>query len=461
MTANTADVRLIRVQPRFQQAKAREPLKFGASVVEGATYCLVEVEVETRGGARGVGHGAMLLSDFWAFPEPRVSHEVREKAMMALSERFCRLAAGYTGQGHPVDVYMELEADLARLAAGVSEEFGLAAPLPTLAALVCASPVDAALHDAYGIANRMSSYSACGPDLAGYDLSRYLGTDFKGRYVSDYVRAEAPGHLDVFHLVGGLDTLWEKDVRPGANSDGLPNSLEGWIERDGLRCLKVKLRGTDLGWDLDRLERVHAVARAVHDRLGIGELCLSIDTNEQCESPRYIVELLLKLKERRAAAYDSILYVEQPTERDLRKSRHDMCAVAALRPVIIDESLTSLEELNLALELNWSGLALKTCKGHTGALLFAALARHRGILCTFQDLSNPGISLVHSAGLAGRLETLRGFEANSCQYFPQANTNAAAVHPGVFRRRDGRVCLESIRGPGLGLRWDEIGAQVA
>ena len=68
------------------------------------------------------------------------------------------------------------------------------------------------------------------------------------------------------------------------------------------------------------------------------------------------------------------------------------------------------------------------------------------------------MSLVHSASLAGRLYGMRGVEANSCQYFPEANTSAAAVHPGVFRRREGRIRLDSIRGPGLGLRWDEIQA---
>jgi len=138
-----------------------------------------------------------------------------------------------------------------------------------------------------------------------------------------------------------------------------------------------------------------------------------------------------------------------------------MSRLAALKPVVIDESLTSLEDFEVALQLHWSGIALKTCKGHTWTLLFAALARDRGILCTFQDLSNPGISLLHSAGLAGRLRGVNAIEANSCQYFPQANLAAASVHPDVFRRRNGRVCLESVHGPGLGLRWKEIAAEVA
>jgi hypothetical protein len=68
---------------------------------------------------------------------------------------------------------------------------------------------------------------------------------------------------------------------------------------------------------------------------------------------------------------------------------------------------------------------------------------------------------VHSAGLAARLCGVNAIEANSCQYFPEANLAAGRVHPGLFRRRSGRICLETVRGPGLGIRWDEIGADLA
>ena len=83
-------------------------------------------------------------------------------------------------------------------------------------------------------------------------------------------------------------------------------------------------------------------------------------------------------------------------------------------------------------------------------------AEEEKIPYTVQDLTNTGISLVHSAGLAGRLHPMMGVEFNSCQYFPAANTSAQAVHPDLFRRKDGQVSLESIQGPGLGYRWDEM-----
>jgi hypothetical protein len=42
------------------------------------------------------------------------------------------------------------------------------------------------------------------------------------------------------------------------------------------------------------------------------------------------------------------------------------------------------------------------------------------------------------------------------QFYPQASEPEAAVHPGLYRRRDGEVDLSSIRGPGFGYRLAEI-----
>ena len=52
-----------------------------------------------------------------------------------------------------------------------------------------------------------------------------------------------------WHLVGGLDALEESELTGQEPDDGYPVLLEDWIRRDGLKCLKVKLRGNDAGWD--------------------------------------------------------------------------------------------------------------------------------------------------------------------------------------------------------------------
>jgi L-alanine-DL-glutamate epimerase-like enolase superfamily enzyme len=289
-----------------------------------------------------------------------------------------------------------------------------------------------------------------------YDLSKYLGSNYKGIYIGDFIKKKYDEKIPVFHLVGGLDKLRRSELDASDPKDDLPNTLDEWIEKDGLICLKVKLKGTDLDWDINRTLEVVNIAHEIKDRAGNSTLYFSADTNEQCEHPDYIVEYLRKIREKSERAYRELLYVEQPTERDLRLHRFDMTKAAALKPVILDESLTSLEDLKLARSLGWSGIALKACKCQTHSLIFASMAEKEGFPYTVQDLTNIGISLIQSVGLAARLNPMMGVEANSRQFFPDASKPEAAVHPGIYTRKDGMLDTGSMKGFGLGYQIEKI-----
>ena len=273
-----------------------------------------------------------------------------------------------------------------------------------------------------------------------------------------FILAAAAGAL----LFGGRDVLREADVPDGLPDDGVPNSLEDWIARDGVFCLKVKLRGTDLAWDVDRTLEV---SRIYHEVRGARRPDLpprphlTADTNEQCESPEYIVAYLETVRERAAEVFDEILYVEQPTERDLRAHRFDQRPIARLKPVLMDESLTTPEDFRLAMDLGWSGIALKSCKCLSSDMLFVPMAELAGVPYAVQDLTNPSLALVASVGLAARTHTIMGVEANARQFFPAANEAVGRVHPGLTEVRDGYAYTASMTGPGLGYRVDEIGRE--
>ena len=450
------DVRVLEARPFFSLEKSRTPLKFGGVVMDKTVYCHVRVTVENRQGSRAEGWGAIFLADLWAWPSTLVSHEMSEALMREMVTAWCARIAECNEYAHPVDLFWRLEPELVPISDQLCKERRLPEPMPRMGALICASPVDAAVHDAFGIAADIDVYRSYGPDHMAHDLSEYLGPEFAGRYISDYLRPLDP-LVDVFHLVGGLDKLTECEITPDDPLDGLPVSLDQWIRFEGLHCLKVKLRGDDLPWDLDRMLAVVEIARQEHQQLGIDDLWLTADTNEMCESPSYMVELLRKLRQRDARAYDSLLYIEQPCDRDLSRHRHDVRELATLKPVIVDEALASLDDLELALELGYSGGALKSCKCQSEELVIAAKMTHMGLPFAVQDLANPGIALLHSVGLAGRLNTIRGVESNSRQFYPDTSRPERAVHPGVYRLTNGRINTSTIRGPGLGYRWDEIG----
>ncbi len=453
-----SNIRVIDIRTYMVDTRCRTPLKFGAVVVDRLPIGYARATVETRDGRRGTGWGAMFLMDLWAWPGAAAGHDAANRAMCEVFDEYARLVAGYGSHAHPIEIFMETESELAQMAHRIGQRFAPGDAMPFLAALVAASPVDHAVHDAFGHANGIDSYHGYGPRHLSFDLSRYLGTEYRGVYPSEFLRDSYQPQIPVFHLVGGLDVLREADVGEAPN-DGVPNSLEKWIERDGVFCLKVKLRGRDLAWDLQRTREVSDIYHDVRERVRQDlppRPHITADTNEQCESPDYIVEYLHKLQEVAPEVHDEILYIEQPTERDLRAHRWDMRSIGKRKPVLIDESLTTLDDFRLAMELGWSGVALKSCKCLSSDLLFIAMAERAGIPYAVQDLTNPSLALLQSVGLASRINTIMGVEANSRQFFPAANSDVAVVHPALAGTTDGVLRTGSLSGPGLGLRVDEM-----
>jgi len=166
--------------------------------------------------------------------------------------------------------------------------------------------------------------------------------------------------------------------------------------------------------------------------------------------PRDIAELR-RLREATPTGFDRILYIEQPTARDLAKDRANVMHDAAkLRPVVIDESLTDLESLLLAREMGYTGVALKACKGQSQAMLMAAAGQKFGMFLCVQDLTCPGASLIHSAGIAARVPGNAGIEANARQFVPAANRDWENRFPGLFTIKNGLMATGQLTGPGLG-----------
>lgn len=423
----------------------RTPIKFGGTVVDRVTLLSASVTVEDVAGRVAVGTSSMPLGNVWAFPSGVLAYADTLAAMRAAAGRVADIYGGCRLTGHPIDITHALEPDITGTAAAVTRALGLAEPVPVLAALVAASPFDAALHDAFGKLRGVSVYHLYGRDELPGDLARFLGPAFAGRHLSEFVTPDPRPTLPLYHLVGALDPLTPADVTNPVH-DGLPETLGDWVTRDGLTHLKIKLAGDDLAWDLARVRAVHGVAEAAG-----GVAAYSLDFNEKCRSVDYLLEFLHTLAGSDPAAYARIQYIEQPTARDLAAHPGNRVhAAAALKPVVIDESLTDLASLELAVEMGYTGAAFKACKGQTQSLLLAAAAQARGLFRCVQDLTCPGSSLVHSAGLAAHLPAVAAIEANARQYVPAANAGWDERFPGLFTTTNGTLATGQLTGPGLG-----------
>ena len=443
-------LRVLAVRTAFRDYRYRMPYKFGGTPVDRVTLLDVDVDVETPGGRTVTGSGSMPLGNVWSFPARDLPYDTTLAAMKSLAVRLAAIVEDCGESAHPLELWHRLEPGFLAAAAAESARLALPVPIPKLAVLVTASPFDAALHDACGKALQRSSFRTLSPDLIGHDLSRYLGAEFTGVDLQEVVRPRPADTVPLFHSVGGSDPLTAADADAAAvPHDGLPRTLAEWIAADGLWNIKIKLQGESLDWDVDRTLAVDRIAREARPDAG-WRYC--VDFNERCPNVDYVLEYLRRVKKAAPRCLESILYVEQPTARDLAAlPRNDMHLAAKLRPVVIDESLTDLETLLMARDLGYTGVALKACKGQSHTLLMAAAAKRYGMFVCVQDLTCPGAALVHSAGIAAWVPGVAGIEANARQYVPEASRGWEDRLPGIFRVTDGSMhtaCLADR--PGLG-----------
>jgi L-alanine-DL-glutamate epimerase-like enolase superfamily enzyme len=316
--------------------------------------------------------------------------------------------------------------------------------------LVSASPLEAAIYDAQGKALGLNSYNLLGPEFVSRDLAAYLAPDFASEHLDHYTLRQPKPRMPLYHLVGALDPLTEADISSRVN-DGLPETLGEWIAADGLTHLKIKLNGDDLRWDVERVLGVERAAAEAQAARGCQRWNYSLDFNEKCANVQYVLDFLAQVKERSPQAFDRVHYIEQPTHRDLKANPENrMHAAAAIKPVVIDESLVDLESLLLCREIGYSGVALKACKGHTEALLMGAAAQKYGMFLCVQDLTCPGRSFLHSASLSARIPTVAAIEGNARQYCPRGNRGWDERFPSMFEITDGSVGTAVLEGPGLG-----------
>jgi len=452
------DIRPVAISLFFLPIKTRVPLKFGPEVTTEVTCARVKMTVQDRLGRRADGWGETPLSVQWVWPS-QLSYEERHGALRALC---LEIAAAWLSTpcepGHPMEVgHRFLEGVLP----GLSDAFNRSErtktePVPLLGALVCASAFDLALHDAYGVLHDVSIYETYNERYMSLDLAQFLtsapGSDisFAGRYPEVFLIRPRLESIPAWHLIGGKDPIEPDELTGTEPDDGYPVLLREWIRRDGLKCLKVKLRGDDARWDDERLRKVGRIA--IEEQVD----WLTADFNCTVDDPAYVNAILDRLVDEHPRIYGMLLYVEQPFPYNLEAHRIDVHSVSARKPLFMDESAHDWRFVRLGRELGWTGVALKTCKTQTGAILSLCWAKAHGMTLMVQDLSNPMLAQVSHVLLAAHAGTIMGVESNGMQFYPDASLAEAAVHPGLFRRRGGRLDLTSIRGPGFGYRVDEI-----
>jgi len=397
------------------------PLHLSSGVIDTVTEARAAVTVYAN-GREVTGHGAIYLSGQWAWPDAPITYAERDMALQStcrtIADRLPELCGGEAV--HPLELGLRLHEAMLRMAE---------AP-PPLARMMCASPFDAALHDAAGIALGCSAFDLYRTPVA---IPSADGLFTGGSAGSAIARMLQPPqlYLDAWLIISPHDVLG--DVMLPA------------VQRHGYRCFKLKIFGNP-NEDAARTVEVYRAAR----NAGIACPRLNVDSNEGNPDADSVLEYLHRLQALDAEAFHALAYLEQPTHRDIQRHRYDWRRVAAVKPVMIDEGLLDASMFSEAVAQGWSGFCLKTCKGHSFSLVAAAWAQEHRLHIAMQDLTNPGLAAIHAAQFAARIPTMNGVELNSPQYTPAANADWLPRLAGLFCPRNGQHHLVGLSSSGLG-----------
>ncbi len=415
--------------------RLRMPFRFGAVTITHGRQAVIRLRVRQADGREAWGHGAESLAAKWFDKDPALSdednlHQLR-RALELAGQAY--LAAG---PGTPFGLYAGTYTD--HIAACAAEG------LNPLVAAFGPAMLDRAVLDAACRAQGTDVFTAIRanlpgiaadpavPDLAGFDFAAFLAS------------LQPAASIEARHTVGLVDPVTAADHAERVD-DGLPETLEEVVATYGHRWFKLKVGG-DVAADLDRLARIATVL----DRIP-GGYQATIDGNEQYAGADAALALWrgIAAHPRLQRLADAVAFIEQPIRRAAALAA-PVHALAAERPVLIDESDDTLAAFPRARALGYTGVSSKLCKGLYKSLLNRARCAHwgGGAFMSGEDLTTqPGLSVQQDLALATLLG-LTHVERNGHHFIdgfggrPLAEAEATlTAHPDLYRRSDGRVRL--------------------
>jgi len=456
MPESAIAIRPVAYEIRLRNTRTRIPFRYGPTVLVACPIAHLFVTVEGPGGARVEGLAGDALAPGWYDKRPNrtyrndideLSETMREagRTLMALSE---------TGPRSVFELWRDLvpsQLEWARKnnCTDMTGNFG-------------ASMFERALIDATGKLTGKTFHALVNENMLGIDpgaVKPYL----KGWQAREALAPEPLKKVFLRHTVGGLDPLTAADV-PAAEivKDGLPHTLEDYLQAQRLRYFKLKLR-CDEAFDIDRLRTIAAL---LDKYVPANEpYHVTLDGNEVYYEPEKLTQLLAKLSSGGVSKrfYDSILFVEQPFPRQkaLEDSlRDEISKISKYKSLIVDESTENLESVPRALELGYAGFAIKSCKGPIKALLEkGAMVRHpkrpANPIVSGEDMTNqPVVPLFEDLTVMATLG-VEHVERNGHHFFRGMSVHSDAERAAVLAQQPN---LYARKGPDLVALRTETGA---
>ena len=461
------------VRQYVRNVRTRMPFRYGQATLTRVPILNLRVTVEDRAGRRAEGWSGDCLPPGWF---DKRSGRTFPDDISSLRDVVAEAIGVYLGHSTAtafelwLDAYHEVRRSaMARGETGLTCGFG-----PAL--------VERSVIDAVGKLSGTTAHQTIYQNLLGIDLGR-LHARLAGEAPRDYLADTPLETIGVRQTIGLLDPLTAADVPRGEElGDGLPQTLEAYLDERGLRYLKVKV-GADLQANL---ERCRVIAWLLDQRLA-GRYVISLDGNELFHTPAEVATTLEAMRADPAleSFYRNIQYVEQPLAREVAldpSAAAGLAELAALKPVVIDESDDGLETYPTALELGYQGTSIKNCKGVAKAVGNRCLTgwhNRQGLpqpyFLTCEDLMNTAVLPLHQDLCTASTLGVSHVERNGHHYVrgldhlsPSEIEDCLSLHgslyeplrgnSGQLRICDGLLDLRSLDVPGYGVAaepdWD-------
>jgi len=380
-TTDNGAFRVIDAKIIFHEHQLSPPLTIGKGIISSITEAMCRVTI-TDGKQFANGFGTVLLSHVWCWPEE--SDLCKDAVLRAATQT---MASAIT-LGRNDDTVLGHGFRIITLADD------LLGHIPPLARRVCCAPLDNAIHDAAGCLNKCSSFAL---------FSQHGSSPFDSSFPGFGAAVAIESMLR--HPITAIDAQMVVGIKTPSEAVG------EYCSRHKIRRLKIKIGSGDVQTDV---AHVVAVSRAV--AITGDALDITVDANGCYPSAEMLSEFLSMLREQAPDIAVSISAIEQPSLFPLASDRHQWLNIAEEIPILIDESFVYLDDLTHASKCGWNGLAVKSCRGQTLALLGAAWGHARGWKNAVMDLTSPNIAAFHTVLLASHISGVSTAEVNAAQF---------------------------------------------
>lgn len=414
-------------------------------------------------GHETFGCSADRLSVRWLDKRPERSLDLKRRQLVdfLLRGREIALAAGEFDS--PFDFWQKVHPQIMELGRQMNQE--------DLTSSFVSAQYERAVLDAYCRAHAKPLFDMVQTNQIGLDVATIHPElqDFQ----FEQTLPQAPlTQFWIRHTIGASDPLTDDDVTDEERiNDGLPETLEDYVDKDGLRFFKVKVTG-DPDRDLMRLSAIWDVI------VNAAVPVISLDANEAFTDLKTFEKFLVRFNRELTGMFQHVAYIEQPLPRKLTldpTTQKSIQRLSELKPLLIDEADGTTDAYRQALDIGYDGTSHKNCKGVFKSLANYALMQQRAIagrqtFMSAEDLQNlPIVPLQQDFTTLGLLG-IEHCERNGHHYnfglsMLSEKDRAAALkhHPDLYAEKNGEGFLNIVEGqvrcrslqvPGFGVAFE-------